>query len=411
MVETQPSAERPGEAAERIAGFSTFAPWLQMDPEAPLAMFQELREAGTVLRSEEFGGFWILTRHEDIEWAAQHPEIFRNERNLIPWRDTFGGGQCMIPLELDGELHRKWRVAMSQTFSPGTVNHFTPQIRAAAKELIERAAGRSATDFVQALAVPLPAEAFLIDFGVPRAELPKLLDYKNWLVREGLPNATSDEEIAAANKPLREFFSDQIKARRANGSPEDRDVISQLLRATMDGEPLAHDDIVNACFVAMMASLDTTTSALSLAWLQLAQRPDLRAAAGNDLQRLQLVEELLRQQPVLTTARLVAERVERHGVTFEPGDMVLLSWGMAGRDPEVYDAPAEIRLDRPGARLLAFGVGPHRCLGMHLARRIITIAVQEWHARIPDYRLDPAQPPVAHYSPVRGLLTLPLRLG
>ena len=411
MTEAHVSFERPADAAGRIAKFSTFAPWLQIDPEAPLAMFDELRDAGPVVRSEEFGGYWILTRHEDIEWAAQNPEIFRNEHNLIPWRDSFGNGQRMIPLELDGELHRRWRVAMSDTFSPGTVNHFTPQIRAAAKELVEAAAGQSAVDFVQTLAAPLPGEAFLIDFGVPRSELQTLLDYKNWLVREGLPNATNDAEIAAANKPLREFFSEQVDDRRKNGTDEDRDVISQLLRATMDGEPLAQDDIVNAIFVSMMASLDTTTSALSLAWLQLAQRPDLRAAARDDSRRQQLVEELIRQQPVLTTARLVAEPVERHGVTFEPGDMVLLSWGMAGRDREVYDAPAEIRLDRAPARTLAFGVGPHRCLGMHLARRIITIALEEWHARIPEYRVDPDQPPFAHYSPVRGLLTLPLLLG
>jgi cytochrome P450 len=411
MTDAQVSFERPADAAERIARFSTFAPWLQVDPEAPLAMFEELRTTGPVLRSEEFGGYWILTRHEDIEWAAQNPQVFRNEHNLIPWRDSFGNGERMIPLELDGELHRRWRVAMSDTFSPGTVNHFTPQIRSAAVDLVDAALGESAVDFVQAFAVPLPAEAFLIDFGVPRSELQKLLDYKNWLVREGLPNATSDAEIAQANEPLRAFFSEQVDERRTNGSGEDRDVISQLLRATMDGEPLAQDDIVNACFVSMMASLDTTTSALSLAWLQLAQRPDLRGAARDEAKRPRLVEELIRQQPVLTTARLVAERVERHGVTFEPGDMVLMSWGMAGRDPAVYDAPEEIRLDRPPARTLAFGVGPHRCLGMHLARRIITVALEEWHRRIPSYRVDPEQPPFAHYSPVRGLLTLPLRLG
>jgi cytochrome P450 len=411
MTEAPVSVERPVDPAERLARFSTFAPWLQIDAEAPLAMFDELRDSGPVVRSEEFGGFWILTRHEDIEWAAQNPQTFRNEHNLIPWRDTFGTGDRMIPLELDGEEHRRWRVAMSDTFSPGTVNHFAPRIREAAVELIDTATAGDRCDFVQAIAAPLPGEAFLIDFGVPRSELQNLLDYKNWLVREGLPNATSDAEIAAANKPLREFFSSQVDDRRANGSADDKDVISQLLRARMDGEPLEQDDIVNACFVSMMASLDTTTSALSLAWMQLARRPDLQQAARDETKRTALVEELIRQQPVLTTARLVVERVERHGVTFEPGDMVLMSWGMAGRDREVYDAPAEIRLDRPPARTLAFGVGPHRCLGMHLARRIIHIALEEWHARVPAYRLDPAQPPFAHYSPVRGLLTLPLIVG
>ena len=393
-----------------VAQFSTFAPWLQGDPEAPLKAFDELRAAGPVVRSEEFGGYWILTRHEDIAWAAQNPEIFRNEHNLIPWRDTFGNGDRMIPLELDGDEHLRWRRAMKDTFSPVTVNFFEPMIREAAVERVERIASGETCDFVQDLAAPLPADAFLIDFGVPRSELQKLLDYKNWLVREGLPNATSDAEIAAANQPLREFFSSQVDQRRTAGSPEAMDVISQLIRARMDGEPLSQDDIVNACFVSMMASLDTTTSALSLAWMELASRPDLQVAAADEVRRPALVQELIRQQPVLTTARLVAERVERHGVVFEPRDMVLMSWGMAGRDPEVYDNAAGIDLDRGPARLLAFGVGPHRCLGMHLARRIITIALEEWHARIPTYRLDPDAAAIAHYSPVRGLLTLPLLL-
>lgn len=410
MTQAPSSVERPADPGARISRFSTFAPWLQGDPEVPMQMFDELRSTGPVVRSEEFGGYWILTRHEDIAWAAQNPEVFRNEHNLIPWRDSFGNGERMIPLELDGDEHLRWRRAMKDTFSPVTVNHFTPFIREAAIERVERIASGETCDFVHDLAAPLPADAFLIDFGVPRSELQRLLDYKNWLVREGLPNATSDEEIAAANKPLREFFSTQVDDRRAAASPDAMDVISQLLRARMDGESLAQNDIVNACFVSMMASLDTTTSLLSLAWMQLAMHPELQVAAADEARRPALAQELIRQQPVLTTARLVAERIERHGVVFEPGDMVLMSWGMAGRDPSVYENPADIDLDRAPERLLAFGVGPHRCLGMHLARRIFTIALETWHERIPSYRLDPDAAPFAHYSPVRGLLTLPLVL-
>ena len=183
------------------------------------------------------------------------------------------------------------------------------------------------------------------------------------------------------------------------------------MNATLDGRPLSDREIINASHVTMMASLDTTTSALGLSFRCLASDRRLQRFVRSSPERIpRLSEELIRHEPVLTTARLVAESFELHGVMLSRGDMVLMPWGMTGLDPDAFDQPADLLPGREVTRNLAFGVGPHRCLGMHLARRIIAIALEEWHAAIPHYRLAPDTPMMAHFSPVRGLLNLPLDL-
>jgi cytochrome P450 len=397
----------PASAEERARTFSTFAAWTQTDP---VGAFAEVRSHTRMAHSEEFGGFWIPTRHDDIEWVARHPEIFANAEPLIPYQQPLPGKG--IPLELDGDEHTAWRHALADSFNPSVVNHFTPQIQQLANDLVENATRVERFDFAPEFAVKLPAGVFLVNFGVDPGALPQLLEYKNWYVREGLTAGDSTEQMAKATTPLLDFFQGEVDKRRSEGFEGRRDVISRLLAGNYRGRPLTDDEIINATFVTMMASLDTTTSALNLSWLTLAQRPDLRARVTDEPERIPLlVEELIRYQPVLTTARLVTREVELAGVTLRPGEKVLMSWGMAGRDPEVYERADECWVDRPPHRTLAFGVGPHRCLGMHLARRIIAVALREWHARIPDYRLDPDSPPISYYSPVRGVLTLPLLIG
>jgi len=397
----------PARVEERVRVFSTFAPWAQVDP---VGAFAELRGHARMAYSQEFGGFWIPTRYEDIEWVARHPEIFSSAEPLIPYRQNLP--DKAIPLELDGDEHTAWRQTLADSFNPGVVNHFAPQIEELAKELVDKATQVERFDFAPEFAVKLPAGVFLVNFGVDPSALPQLLEYKDWFVREGLASDDSPEQMLKATKPLLDFFQTEVDRRRSEGFEGRRDVISQLLAGTYKGRPLTDDEIVNASFISMMASLDTTTSALNLSWLTLAQRPDLRAQVVNEPDRIpKIAEELIRYEPVLSTARLVTRGVELAGMTLRPGDKVLMSWGMAGRDPAEFDRADECWPERPPHRTLAFGVGPHRCLGMHLARRIIAIALREWHDRIPTYRLDPDSPPITYYSPVRGVMTLPLLIG
>jgi len=394
----------PSTVEERTRRWSLYQPWLQQDP---IPMWDEMREAGPIARSEEVGGFWILTRYEDIEWAARNPEIFSSAQVAIPHRKIFPAE--MIPIQLDGDEHRKWRQTLSSLFNPGVVNHFTPQIRQAAADAVERIAGKGSCEFVSEFATALPAETFLINFGIGREHLQTLLDHKTWLRREGIPNAHTDDEIREANQPLWQFFSDAIDRRREEGVEGRLDVISQMLKTTYDGRLPTQDEMVNALFVSMLASLDTTTSALSMVFEYLSDHPEVQELIVSEPARVpDIVQELIRHEPVSSTGRLVTQDVERHGVVMRKGDRVLLSWGMSGLDPDVFDNPHEVDFARESTRQLAFGVGPHRCLGMHVARRIIQIALEEWHAGLPRYRKAPGTRPIRHYSPSRGLLNLDL---
>jgi cytochrome P450 len=402
--ESRGPVQPPAELEARICQWSLYQPWLQQDP---VRHWKEIRDHGPILRSDEANGYWILTSYADIEWAAKNPEIFSSAHVSIPHRDLFPVKQ--IPIQLDGEEHRRWRQTLSELFNPAVVNHFTPQIRQATIDAIDPVANKGHCEFIAEVATRLPAETFLITFGIGREYLQQLLDHKTWLRQVGLPNAHTAEQLHEANRPLWEFFSDSIDRRRRDGIEGRRDVLSRLLGATFDGRALTQDEMINAAFVSMLASLDTTTSALGLIFQYLAEHAEVQKLIAGSPDRIPgIVEELIRHEPVSTTARVVTRDVERHGITLRAGDRVLMSWGMAGLDPDVFERPDEVDFDRASTRHLAFAVGPHRCLGMHLARRVIALAVEEWHARVPRYEPAEGTCPARGYSPSRHVRALEL---
>ncbi|WP_328722898.1 cytochrome P450 [Streptomyces sp. NBC_00247] len=397
--------EPPQTVEELGRRWSLFQPWLQEDP---VPQFDKLRESAPIVRSEELGGFWILTRYEDIEWAAKTPEIFSNSKVSIPHIQLYADKQ--IPVQLDGEEHRLWRQTLTTVFNPAVVNQITPQIRQAAVELIEPIAKRGTCDAIADFAVPLPAETFLINFGIGRENLQQLLDHKDWLRKNAMRG--TDEDRYAASKPLWRFFSEAVDKRRTAGFEDGFDVVSLLLKSKFEGRDLTQDEIVNVVFMTMLASLDTTNSILGLILLYLAEHPEVQEIIATSPEKIPLIiEELIRYQAMGASARVLTQDVERHGITMRAGDQVLMSWGMSGRDPEAFDHADQVDFDRSSVRHLSFGIGPHRCLGMHLARRILKVALEEWHRLVPSYHVTPGSTRTHHYLPVRGMDRLDLTVG
>lgn len=395
--------QAPATLEERIRRWSVYQPWLQRDP---VPYFKEIQEHAPIVRSEELGGYWILTRFEDMEWAARTPEVFSNSVLSIPAHQVFEAKA--IPIQLDGEGHRKWRQALASLFNPSVVNYFTEDIRKAITDTIDEVVASGSCEFIGDIAAKLPVETFLITFGIGREYLPQILEYKEFL-RQALPRARNDEEIAAASRPLMDFFSQAIDRRRAEGVEGRRDVFSQLLKSEFDGRKPTQDEMVNAAFTNMLAAFDTTTAALSVVFVYIAEHPEVQELIRREPERIPaVIEELIRHDPISATARVVVEDVERHGVTMHKGDLVLIPWGMSGMDPRVFARPDEVDFERSSTRQLVFGIGPHRCIGMHVARRVIKLAVEEWHHRVPSYEVTPGTEPGRHYTTVRGYHSLQL---
>jgi cytochrome P450 len=206
-----------------------------------------------------------------------------------------------------------------------------------------------------------------------------------------------------------QYFGGLIEERRAAGDDQGHDIISSAIRWEIDGEPVQDQDLLSCLLLLFMAGLDTVAAQLSYGMHHLAtNRADREQLAREPELVPAVVEEVLRAFPIVQTARKVTTDTDFHGCPVKAGDMVVFPLGSANRDERAFPNGTEFQLERGPTRHIAFGAGPHRCLGSHLARQEMVIALEEWHRRIPGYQLDPDRPAVEHGGGVYGLDSLPL---
>jgi cytochrome P450 len=187
------------------------------------------------------------------------------------------------------------------------------------------------------------------------------------------------------------------------------DIISVLLGSEVDGRLMNDEEVLDTCFLLFMAGLDTVTASLGFMFKFLAENPEHRRQLVEDPSIAPAaVEELVRVHAVVNPTRTVIQDTELCGVRLRKGQRILLSTALATRDPDAYGDALTVRFDRKPNNHIAFGAGPHRCLGSHLARKELQIALVEWHRRIPDYRVAAAPTIKAHAGGVLGIDVLPL---
>jgi cytochrome P450 len=187
--------------------------------------------------------------------------------------------------------------------------------------------------------------------------------------------------------------------------------LSHLLDAEVEGDRLSREDILDICFLMLIAGLDTVSASLDCIFGHLAQSPEDRRSIVEDPESIpRVVEELLRwETPVMGAARVATCDAEVEGLDVHQGEQVMVLLGAANLDERELADAGEVRLDRDVNRHLAFGGGVHRCLGSHLARLELRVALREWHRRIPDYRVKPGV--LLDYTPgIRALDTFPMVL-
>jgi len=340
-------------------------------------------------------GAWLFTRASDIRAALQNTELFSSAPGEGPTVMP-----PMIPIFLDPPEHTRYRRLLTPLFSPAVIKQMEPAIRARVERMVDALAARGSCEFVSDFAVEFPTRVFTSWIGLPEAETPRFVQLNSVLI-----HSTSDQERAVASMSAIQVLTDLIKERSAQ--PRD-DLMSRIIALDFDGRALAHDELLRIAMLLFLAGLDTVAAALSFSFWHLAQTPaDRRALARKAVPTSEAVEELLRRHTFVNLPRRAARDAEFAGVSLRKGDMVILSLPLASRDPSEFERPTEVQLDRPSNRHFAFGLGPHRCLGSHLARLELQVALDTWHRRIPDYRLDGE---VSCYAgTVMGITHLPLR--
>ncbi|MBJ22801.1 MAG: cytochrome [Deltaproteobacteria bacterium] len=378
------------------------------DPEiaaCPQPVYRKML-AGCPVAKSAIDGAPIISRYEDVTWALRHPEIFSSAMDL---QIALGTERPMIPQQIDPPAQTKYRKILDPRFSKKRMKELTPQIRAEANALIDRFIDAGECEFDEAFAIPLPCNAFLHLMGLPSEELDHFLRMKNGIIR---PQTLTDDmnQVQAirieTGKSIYAYFEDLIAERRSD--PRD-DLMTYLMQAELEGEKLSHNEILDICFLFLLGGLDTVTATLGCSIAYLAENPEQRRRlVENDTLLDGAVEELLRwETPVTGVPRLLKQDITLGGIDLKAGQLVTLSLGASNTDDEEFGNAADVDFARERNRHLAFGAGAHRCLGSHLARIELRVAIEEWHKRIPDYSVKPGETPT-YSAGIREVQYLPL---
>ncbi|BCP05423.1 cytochrome P450 [Mycobacterium paraintracellulare] len=348
----------------------------------------------------------VLSRYEDIRQALSSPEMF--EANGA---NEMGQQRPCIPLDVDPPNHAKYRKLLDPLFSPRAVRAMADETRAIAREILAEIVADGHTDFHKAFTVPFPCRVFLNVVGFPTEDLDKFLAWKDAFVH-GEDVAQSDDLTVLRElwkKTATEVYAyfDVLLDRRIT-EPAD-DLATRLVQAEIEGVPLTRNEMLDILFLQMAAGLDTVTATLDCVITRLAKDAALQAAARSESDRMkQIVEELLRiESPVSLVLRYATEDMVMHDVKIAKGDMVLLMLGSANNDDREFEDPQTLNFDRNNTRHLAFGGGVHRCLGSHLARQELTIALEEIFAVLGPFRI-PEGEEVNFVPGIRTAHSLPL---
>jgi cytochrome P450 len=362
----------------------------------PYAALDRVR-ARRVFFSPRYGGYWVLTRYEDIRAVFQDPQTFSSAEVAIP---TGHFPRVLRPLALDPPEHGLYRKILSGAFSPPVAARREEEVRAVCRSLVEAFSGSGECELVNDFAKPLPTTIFVGMMGLPHAEAGQLVAWNDALLHD-YDDPGSRREAATS---INEYLAGVVQERRRRGTGPADDLIGMLIGSRVGDRDITDEEILDCLFLLFIAGLDTVTAVLGFSFWSLARRPDLQQRIVEDPGIVDTaVEELLRAHAIVNPARTAtADATIAGDVRVRAGDRVLLATAFATRDPLEFDRPDVIDFDRQNNRHLAFGAGPHRCLGSHLARIELRVALQEFHRRIPRFRLD-GHEPIVHGGGVFGI--------
>jgi cytochrome P450 len=373
----------------------------------PFGIWEALRATCPIAHTDRRGSNWLPTRYDDVTAIAHDIEHFSSRKiAVIPLEGAEPDDPLLPyglpPISADPPLHTWTRRLLLPWFSHRRVEGYEQLTRDLCTGLIAGLIDQGRADAAAGYAQQIPVRVIAHILGVP-ADLSDT--FTGW-VRDTLEFADDPERRRRGSDALISYFSAEADRRQA--IPGD-DLLSELLHAEVDGVPIERSIALGAAALVLIAGIDTTWSAIGSSLWHLATHEEDRRRLVAEPQLMALaVEELLRAYSPVTMARVVTEDIEYEGCPMKAGDKVLMNFPAANRDPEVFESADRVILDRAHNRHVAFGSGIHRCAGSNLARMELRIALEEWLAAIPEFRLADGGDVTWAGGQVRGPRTLPL---
>lgn len=384
--------------------------WTRLREESPVCYCDDL---------EFLEPFWAVTKHEDIRFISRQPDKFLSAPGITPMprerqrRQGEGLARMRVVISMDPPEHREVRKVASPWFTPRALKAIDAAIDQSARELVDALAGDTGegeTDLAMGLAVSHPLRVLSTALGVPREQEPKILELSNRLF------APDDAELGSGNQPedfrrlgqdFLELFLPIIQDRRAK--PTD-DLASVLANGRVGGQPMGPAETLGYYLIVFNAGHDTTKNALAGGFRALIENPAEFDKVRRDLGRApDAVEEIVRwTSPVNYMKRTAAQDVEVRGQKIREGDAVLMFYGSANRDEDVFDDPFTFNIDRKPNHQIGFGYGEHFCMGAHFARRSQRAILEELARRVEHWEIT-GDPEWITASFVVGLKHLPVR--
>ncbi len=363
------------------------------DPEAaaarataePMAMYVERAARCPVERIRD--DFVVLLRMEDILYVNKHHDVEQASKYL-------GSSRPAIPLGLDGPEHRKYRRLLDPVFTAKRVAPLAENVRVLANELIDGFIDDGEVLAHARWCEPLPSTIFLSILGLPLSDLDDFLHFKSLTLGNEFAFLPFDEAMARREEAIvwiHDYFNRLLDARLSAADPGD-DLLGWLITTEVEGERLPREDLLDILGLLMIAGLDTVAASLSCMLSYLARHPDDRRGLVSTPERWPTaIEELMRyESPVTDGGRIALADLDLpSGEHVSAGAYLAISWHAANLDPAVFKDPLVVDLDRTPNPHIGFASGFHRCLGSHLARMEMHVALEAWHRRIPDYEITP----------------------